>query len=199
RARGARAPCRRARGGSLDVVAATGGAGFLIIIGAIFAVMWLFVIRPQKRRQVAQKSLLENVSEGDEILTAGGLYGTVRSIEGDEVILEVAPGTNVRLARRAVAAILTENEEPEEVEDPDQIVVQLPGVHDPERAAQIIGKTAQLELYDLEKNLTGPSVVAQGIARYPRALTSPYPLLAGQQLKAKTGSPTAFYLFNPKK
>src|SRR5437588_2895009 len=84
-------------------------------------------------------------------------------------------------------------------QDPDQIVVQLPGVHDPERAAAIIGKTAQLELYDLEKNLTGPSVVAQGIARYPRALTSPYALLAGQQLKAKTGSPTAFYLFNPKK
>src|SRR5690242_21408789 len=79
--------------------------------------MWLFVIRPQKRRQVQQQSLLESVSEGDEILTAGGLYGTVRAVEGDEVTLEVAPGTNVRLAKRAVAAILTEDEQPEEAEE----------------------------------------------------------------------------------
>jgi SecD/SecF fusion protein len=84
-------------------------------------------------------------------------------------------------------------------QDPDQIVVQLPGVHDPERAAEIIGKTAQLELFDHEKDLTGPSVVAQGIALYPRAVTSAYTLLAGEQLKAKKGTPTGFYLFNAKK
>jgi preprotein translocase subunit YajC len=103
--------------------------GFLIIIVAIFAVMWLFVIRPQKRRQLAQKSLLENVSEGDEILTAGGLYGTVRSVQGDEVTLEVAPGTNVRLAKRAVAAILTQDEELDELEEPD------PEAEEPEEMA----------------------------------------------------------------
>jgi preprotein translocase subunit YajC len=104
----------------LDVVAAGTGAGFLIIIIAIFALMWLFVIRPQKRRQVAQQELLQSVSEGDEILTAGGLYGTVRAVEGDEVTLEVAPGTNVRLAKRAVAAILTQDEEPEEPEEDEE-------------------------------------------------------------------------------
>src|SRR5918912_320853 len=81
----------------------------------------------------------------------------------------------------------------------DQIVIELAGVHDPARAAAIIGKTAQLELYDLEKDLTGPSVVAQGIARYPRALTSPYQLLAAEQLKAKEGTPSSFYLFSAKK
>src|SRR5262249_24399163 len=70
---------------------------------------------------------------------------------------------------------------------------------DPQRAAEIIGKTAQLELFDLERDLTGPSVVAQGIALFPRTLTSPYTLLAGEQLKAKQGKPTAFYLFNAKK
>jgi preprotein translocase subunit YajC len=101
--------------------------GFLLVIVALFALMWLFVIRPQKRRQLQQQRLLENVRSGDEILTAGGLYGTVRGVEGDEVTLEVAPGTNVRIARRAVAAILTpddtsgefddESEEPEEPEE----------------------------------------------------------------------------------
>jgi len=99
--------------------------GFLLIIVALFALMWLFVIRPQKRRQAQQQRLLDSVGPGDEILTAGGLYGTVQAVEGDEVTLEVAPGTNVRLARRAVAAILTpeeESEEPEEeVEEPDEL------------------------------------------------------------------------------
>jgi preprotein translocase subunit YajC len=98
---------------------------FLLIIVALFALLWLFVIRPQKRRQLQQQQLLEKVAPGDEILTAGGLYGTVRAVDGDEVTLEVAPGTNVRLARRAVAAIVTPDEtavEPEdEVEEADEM------------------------------------------------------------------------------
>ena len=98
--------------------------GFLFVIIALFALLWLFVIRPQKRRQVQQRQMLENVAPGDEILTAGGLYGTVRSAEGDEIMLEVAPGTTVRLAKRAVAAVLTPEAEPEppdeEPEEPDE-------------------------------------------------------------------------------
>ena len=46
----------------------------------------------------------------------------------------------------------------------DQIVIQLAGVHDPKKAAELIGKTAQLELFDLEADLTGPSISAQGSA-----------------------------------
>ena len=100
-------------------------AGFLLVIVALFALFWLFILRPQKRRQLEQQQMLQNVSPGDEILTAGGLYGTVRGVEGDEVVLEVAPGTNVRLAKRAIAAILTPDdalEEPgEEPEEPEEL------------------------------------------------------------------------------
>jgi preprotein translocase subunit YajC len=99
--------------------------GFLLVIVAIFGLLWLVLIRPQKRRQLEQQRLLDEVAPGDEILTAGGLYGTVRAVDGDEVTLEVAPGTNVRLARRAVAAILTpdaELEEPaEDVEESEEL------------------------------------------------------------------------------
>src|SRR6187200_1672946 len=59
----------------------------------------------------------------------------------------------------------------------DQIVIQLAGVHDPKKAAELIGKTAQLELFDLEADLTGPSISSQGI---PSAATSLYDLLATQ-------------------
>ena len=78
----------------------------------------------------------------------------------------------------------------------DQIVIQLAGVHDPKKAAELIGKTAQLELFDLEADLTGPSISTQS---QPIASTSVFDLLAGQQSRAKTGTPTAFYAFDDKK
>ena len=81
----------------------------------------------------------------------------------------------------------------------DQIVVQLPGVKDAAQAAQLIGKTAQLEFYDLQGDLTGPSVTTSGFARVPVATPSLYNLLAGQQSRARQGTPTAYYLFGRNK
>jgi SecD/SecF fusion protein len=78
----------------------------------------------------------------------------------------------------------------------DQITIQLPGVRDPAAAAAIIGKTAQLELYDLETSLTGPSIDAQG---NPIATPRPYDLLAGVQSLAQEGTPEEWYLFNARK
>ena len=78
----------------------------------------------------------------------------------------------------------------------DQITIQLPGVKDPETAAKIIGKTAQLELFDLEVNLAPPSVDA---SRFPVAKTSVYDLLAGQQALAAKGTPEQYWLFDKKK
>jgi preprotein translocase subunit YajC len=89
---------------------------FLIVIAVLFALMWLLFIRPQKRRQLVQRQMLEEVETGTEILTAGGLYGTVRAVDGDELTVEIAPGTNVRLARRAVAGVIPPDEPGEEDE-----------------------------------------------------------------------------------
>jgi SecD/SecF fusion protein len=81
----------------------------------------------------------------------------------------------------------------------NQIVVQLPGVHNASKAAQIIGETAQLELYDLEPNLISPSVKTSGLVVTPVETTSLYNLLASVQAKASHGTPSAYYLFNAKK
>src|SRR4051794_12714077 len=81
----------------------------------------------------------------------------------------------------------------------NQIVIQLAGVHDPAKAAELIGKTAQLEYYDLQADVTGPSAGTQGFIRYAIATPSLYNLLAGQQAKAKEGTPTAYYLFGKNK
>jgi SecD/SecF fusion protein len=77
----------------------------------------------------------------------------------------------------------------------DQIVIQLPGVRDPEAAAEIIGTTAQLELYDLETSLVGPSISVQG---QPVENGSLYSLLAQVQSQVKDGKSDAYYLVNPK-
>jgi preprotein translocase subunit YajC len=90
----------------------------LPILVLLFVVMWLLVIRPQRRRAAEQKRVMENLAPGQEVLTTGGLYGTVDSIvDDDEVRLEIAPDVNVRLSRRAIAAVLTnEDSELEELE-----------------------------------------------------------------------------------
>jgi preprotein translocase subunit YajC len=87
----------------------------LVIILVLFALFWLFLIRPQRRRQAEQNALIRNVEVGDEIVTAGGLFGHVQGVADDELLVEIAPGTNVRIARRAVAGIVgPEDEEDEE-------------------------------------------------------------------------------------
>ena len=78
----------------------------------------------------------------------------------------------------------------------DQIAIQLPGVKDPGAAAQIIGKTAQLELFDLEKNLVPPSIDAR--TRQPIPTAKLFDLLVGQQALAEKGQPDTFYVFRSK-
>jgi preprotein translocase subunit YajC len=89
---------------------------FLIIV-ALFVLFWLLLIRPQRRRQRAQDDMISSLRVGDEIVTAGGLYGDVTAIEGDEVYVEIAEGIEVRVARRAVAGVMPDDDEDELEED----------------------------------------------------------------------------------
>jgi SecD/SecF fusion protein len=82
-------------------------------------------------------------------------------------------------------------------QSPDQIVIELAGVHDPAQAASIIGKTALLELYDMTPALEPPSVTARGDDAVP--YTNLYKLLSAVQSRAKTGAPSGYVLFKPVK
>src|SRR5712691_2245903 len=77
----------------------------------------------------------------------------------------------------------------------NQIVIQLAGVHDAAKAAALIGKTAQLMLFDFENDLTGPSKDLNG---NPIATPSLYDLLKQIQVQAAKGTPEAYYLFHTK-
>jgi SecD/SecF fusion protein len=78
----------------------------------------------------------------------------------------------------------------------NQIVIQLAGVHDPAAAAKLIGKTAVLEFYDFEADLTGPSV--SGLNKIPVATSSLFALLSAPQTRALAdkGEPSEWYLFD---
>jgi preprotein translocase subunit YajC len=86
----------------------------ILIIVILFALFWLLLVRPQRRRQAEQNALIQNIEVGDEIVTAGGLFGHVKTVADDELLVEIAPGTNVRIARRAVAGIVGPEEEEED-------------------------------------------------------------------------------------
>jgi preprotein translocase subunit YajC len=89
----------------------------LLIIVVLLLLMWLLLIRPQRRRQTVQNQLLANLQEGDEVVTAGGIYGRIEEVDEADVVLEIAPGTSVRLAKHAIAGVLNEEDEEEEVDE----------------------------------------------------------------------------------
>ncbi len=89
----------------------------LILIGVVF---YFLLIRPQQRRARAQRELIQSVDVGDEVVTIGGIYGTVRAVDDDAISVEVSPGTTLRFVRSAIARKLSPDEEEEEEEPEDE-------------------------------------------------------------------------------
>jgi len=92
---------------------------FLIVMGLLLVVMYVLMIRPQRQRQRDQQAQLDGAGVGDDILTSGGIYGTITRIEGDDVVVEIAEGTSVHMTRRGIAAVLPPDED--EAEEPETI------------------------------------------------------------------------------
>jgi preprotein translocase subunit YajC len=86
------------------------------VIVALFALLWLFVLRPQRRRSSEQLQMQDTLRVGDEVITAGGIRGYVRQLDEEVLKVEIAPEVVVRLDRRAVAALVQEEDD-----DPDEL------------------------------------------------------------------------------
>ena len=84
----------------------------LVLLGGVF---YFLLLRPNRTRQRQQQSLLESLKVGDEVMTAGGIFGTLKDIdeEDDTVTVEIAPGTDVRMLRRAIAQRLVDEADEE--------------------------------------------------------------------------------------
>lgn len=96
--------------GVMALFAADGSAfllQFLTLFLPVFLVMYFLIIRPQMKRQKQREALLKQVGKGDRIVTNGGLYGTIVSTRGDDVIIvQIADNVRVEMARPAVASIV---------------------------------------------------------------------------------------------
>ena len=94
----------------MAIFAADGSAfllQFLTLFLPVFLVMYFLIIRPQMKRQKAREALLKQAAKGDRIVTNGGLYGTIVSTRGDDVIIvQIAENVRVEMARPAVASIV---------------------------------------------------------------------------------------------
>jgi preprotein translocase subunit YajC len=99
-----------------------------LIIVLLFGVLWFAMIRPQRAKVQAQQRMLGEVAPGDEILTVGGIYGIVQELEPDEdggdLIVEIADGIHVRIARKALATVIKpeDDEDDEEAADGDDVI-----------------------------------------------------------------------------
>ncbi|WP_026189479.1 preprotein translocase subunit YajC [Salinispora mooreana] len=103
-----------------------GGAGSftpILMIVLLFGVMYFMMIRPQQKRRREAANMQSSLGHGDEVVTIGGLYGTVTGVDDETVLLEVAPGVETRYARPAIARVVTKAEEPAEAaaDDADAI------------------------------------------------------------------------------
>lgn len=82
-----------------------GGFGnytFLIMIVLIFVVMWLFMIRPQQKKQKEMAQFRDSLKKGDKIVTVGGIYGTVEEVKGTTLLIEVDSNVKIRVDKASV-------------------------------------------------------------------------------------------------
>ena len=95
---------------------------FLIVILFGVALIWLFIVLPQRRRQSTHQKMLDALKTGDEVLTAGGIYGYVTELAQEEIAIEVADGVELRIAKQAVASIVPPEEDEDEANVDDELV-----------------------------------------------------------------------------
>ncbi len=74
---------------------------FLCVLGLVF---YFFMIRPQRRRQQEHDELINQLKQGDSVITAGGIYGRVEDVGQDSVVLKIESGATMRVAKSSIAS-----------------------------------------------------------------------------------------------
>ena len=77
---------------------------FMIMMIVIFAIMYFFMIRPQNKKQKEIQNFRKNLEVGQDVISAGGIYGKVKAIEDNVVVLEIATGVKIRIDKNSIYA-----------------------------------------------------------------------------------------------
>ena len=85
-----------------------GGLSMWIMLILIFGVMWLFMIRPQRKQQKELQAFRDGLKKGDKVVTVGGIYGTVVEVKEGTVLIEVDNNVKIRVSKQALVKDYTE-------------------------------------------------------------------------------------------
>ncbi len=88
--------------------APSGGAGgsMLLFYGLLFAAMWFLMIAPQRKKQKAHEKMLTELGNGDEVVTTGGILGTIVAVKDDRFVVRIADNTKVEIGKTFVSSVL---------------------------------------------------------------------------------------------
>lgn len=80
---------------------------FFIMMGLVFLVFYLLLIRPQRTRQKKHQEMVENLKPGDKVITSGGIHGTVMGVQKDRLELKIASNVKIDITKTSIAVIVT--------------------------------------------------------------------------------------------
>lgn len=82
----------------------------LIMFGAIFAIFYFMIIRPQQKKAKEREALLSSAKKGDKIITASGIHGTIAGLDDTTVLVDVGNNTKIKMERSAIGQIVSNKE-----------------------------------------------------------------------------------------
>jgi preprotein translocase subunit YajC len=99
----------------LFAMAPSGGDGgsmvsTLIMFGAIFAIFYFMIIRPQQKKAKERDALLGSIKKGDKIITASGIHGTISGLDETTVLVDVGNNNKIKMERSAIGQVVTNKE-----------------------------------------------------------------------------------------
>jgi len=85
----------------------------IVMFGAVFAIFYFMIIRPQNKKQKAAEKMISSVKKGDKVVTIGGVHGTVNSVKDKTVVVKVDDSTKIEFSKSAIASVESRGEESE--------------------------------------------------------------------------------------
>lgn len=87
-----------------------GGMSPLIIMGLMFAAMYFLIIAPQRKKQKQHQKMITELKSGAEVITSGGIYGTITNVKDDRFVLKIADNTKIEISKSSIGSVVSAGE-----------------------------------------------------------------------------------------
>jgi preprotein translocase subunit YajC len=86
-----------------------GGGTMIIFYGLLFVAMYFLMIAPQRKKQKELEKLIASLSTGDEIMTTGGIFGTITNVKDDRFVVRIADNTKIEIAKTYIGTVISKS------------------------------------------------------------------------------------------